>query len=313
MKKANKLLCFAIPLMVLGGCGTNSSADKPKDKVEAKQETKEKLSKDLYPTRMTGLSSELMGKIATITELAMDKNKDEKTLTKEILKEEENLQKIIKKFHQIEPPKEYADAHKTILKGVDCYSEAYAKQAKIAKDGSTDKETAKDLMQKIKEGNDYMVEGYKPLQEANIDKANSISDKTGVKFDTPTTKSDTKADNGSEITISEEGSEWYGSWGRYDGTVFHKALEFREDHTFTGFDDTGKAKAYEDNHMTGEWYYNADEKKLKLYPKEFVKDGKTYSKNEMRGLVPYTVKSFTGNSFEIVDDKGTAITAVKKK
>ena len=39
--KVNKLLCFAIPLMLLGGCGTGASTDKPKDKVESKAEAKE--------------------------------------------------------------------------------------------------------------------------------------------------------------------------------------------------------------------------------------------------------------------------------
>lgn len=82
---------------------------------------------------MTGLSSELVQKITVITEIAMDKTKKETDLKKEILKEESELQKIIAKFKKIDPPKEFEDAHKEILKAVDCYSEAYALQVEILK------------------------------------------------------------------------------------------------------------------------------------------------------------------------------------
>lgn len=66
--------------MLLAGCGTDKTDAKPKEKVESKSETKEKLSKEKYPTRMTGLSSELVQKITVITEIAMDKTKKETDL-----------------------------------------------------------------------------------------------------------------------------------------------------------------------------------------------------------------------------------------
>ena len=80
--KAKKLVTFAIPFMLLAGCGTDKTDAKPKEKVESKSETKEKLSKEKYPTRMTGLSSELVQKITVITEIAMDKTKKETDLKK---------------------------------------------------------------------------------------------------------------------------------------------------------------------------------------------------------------------------------------
>lgn len=61
--------------MLLAGCGTDKTDAKPKEKVESKSETKEKLSKEQYPVRMTGLSSELMNKISSITEIALDKQR----------------------------------------------------------------------------------------------------------------------------------------------------------------------------------------------------------------------------------------------
>ncbi|MGQ0515366.1 hypothetical protein ACT453_26235 [Bacillus sp. D-CC] len=42
--KAKKLVTFAIPFMLLAGCGTDKTDAKPKEKVESKSETKEKLS-----------------------------------------------------------------------------------------------------------------------------------------------------------------------------------------------------------------------------------------------------------------------------
>ncbi|MGH0499008.1 hypothetical protein ACQVPI_22420 [Bacillus wiedmannii] len=57
---AKKLVTLAIPFMLLAGCGTDKTDAKPKEKVESKSETKDKLSKEQYPVRMTGLSSELM-------------------------------------------------------------------------------------------------------------------------------------------------------------------------------------------------------------------------------------------------------------
>ncbi|MED1014835.1 DUF7018 domain-containing (lipo)protein, partial [Bacillus mycoides] len=110
--KAKKLVTLAVPFMLLVGCGTDKTEAKPKEKVESKEETKEKLSKEKYPTRMTNLSSELVQKITVITELAMDKDKDEKSLVKEIVKEESEVQKSIAKFKKIEPPKEFEDSHK---------------------------------------------------------------------------------------------------------------------------------------------------------------------------------------------------------
>ncbi|HHB1887417.1 hypothetical protein J0818_28465 [Bacillus cereus] len=52
--KAKKLVTFAIPFMLLAGFGTDKTDAKPKEKVESKSKTKEKLSKEQYPVRMTG-------------------------------------------------------------------------------------------------------------------------------------------------------------------------------------------------------------------------------------------------------------------
>ncbi|WP_423734486.1 DUF7018 domain-containing (lipo)protein, partial [Bacillus cereus] len=202
---AKKLVTFAIPFMLLAGCGTDKTDAKPKEKVESKSETKEKLSKEKYPTRMTGLSSELVQKITVITEIAMDKTKKETDLKKEILKEESELQKIITKFKKIDPPKEFEDAHKEILKAVDCYSEAYALQVEIIKGKGKvtdeDREKSKKSMDLINEGNKYWHKGFDPIESHNEKEAKALGFDVDTKIDS---KSSTTSDNGN-VQISADG------------------------------------------------------------------------------------------------------------
>ncbi|PEP49103.1 hypothetical protein COL68_29900 [Bacillus wiedmannii] len=308
--KAKKLVTFAIPFMLLAGCGTDKTDAKPKEKVESKSETKEKLSKEQYPVRMTGLSSELMNKISSITEIALDKTKDEKELVKELVKEEAELQKTITKFNKIEAPKEYQDSHKEILKAVDCYSKAYAIQAKMAKTDAKDidKSKAKETMDLIREGNGYWKTGFKPVEDATVKKANDLGFGTGAKTDTPTTS---KSDD-DNVQLSADGKELFGTWGSYRGSEFHKGLDLREDNSFTAYDDTGKS-SYEDNHMTGTWLYNADKKQVTMIPTEFVKDGKKIDARQMNAVVDYTVEFLRAGSLRMVDSKGNKLEVERQK
>ncbi|PEF63554.1 hypothetical protein COE65_08390 [Bacillus sp. AFS051223] len=310
--KAKKLVTFAIPFMLLAGCGTDKTDAKPKEKVESKSETKEKLSKEKYPTRMTGLSSELVQKITVITELAMDKTKKETDLKKEILKEESELQKIIAKFKKIDPPKEFEDAHKEILKAVDCYSEAYALQVEIIKGKGKvtdeDREKSKKSMDLINEGNKYWHKGFDPIESHNKKEAKAL----GFDVDTKTdSKSSTTSDNGN-VQISADGNELIGSWGSYKGSEFRKGLDFRQDKSFTAYDDTGNS-SYEDNHMTGTWLYNKDSNKVTLIPTEFVKDGKKIDARQMNAVVDYTVEFLRAGSLRMVDSKGNKLEVERQK
>ncbi|MGE6599817.1 DUF7018 domain-containing (lipo)protein [Bacillus proteolyticus] len=314
--KVKKLVALAVPFMLLVGCGTDKTEAKPKEKVEAKSETKEKLSKEKYPLRMTKLSSELVNQITVITEIAMDKDKEEKALKKEIIKEESELQKIIAKFKQIEPPKEFVDSHKEILKAVDCYSKAYALQVEIingkGKVTDEDRDKTKKSMKLIKEGNEYWQTGYAPIQDAQLDQANELGKKTGVQFDKPSTsKSDSNSED-SSVQVSSDGKELLGEWGSYRGSEFHKGLDFREDNSFTAYDDTGKT-SYEDNHMTGTWIFDADKKQVTLLPTEFVKDGKKIDAKNTNAFVEYKLEFLRAGSLKMTDDKGNTITGERRK
>ncbi|MGF2716196.1 DUF3994 domain-containing protein [Bacillus cereus] len=308
--KAKKLITLAVPFMLLVGCGTEKTEAKPKDKVESKVETKEKLSKEQYPIRMTSIASELMQKIATITDMAMngtkDGTKDVSTIKKEIIKEEKNLQKIIAKFDTVEPPKEYQDSHKDLLKAVDCYSKAYSQQVQLVKDDKVDEKKKKESMELIYKGNDYWKAGFKPIEESTLSKSNEIKDKLGIKSDSSV------GDDNSNVQISKDGKELLGEWGSYKGADFHKGIDFREDETFTFYDDSGKTD-YENNHMEGSWRYNPETNKVTIIPSEFVKDGQKIDAKQMKVAVDYKVEFLRAGSLRLVDDKGTKIEAERRK
>lgn len=180
--KAKKLVSLAIPVMLLVGCGTDKVDSKAKDKVESKAETKEKLSEDKYVEYMTSLESDLMGKIQDLVQVPVGNDKDDKTIKKEIAKQESELQTIIAKFDKIEPPKEYANSHKDLLKAVDYYSKAYSKQAKYydASIRNIDPSKKKEVSELIENGNKYWVSGFQPVQD-ETDRLNSIKESNVIK------------------------------------------------------------------------------------------------------------------------------------
>nr|WP_235676351.1 hypothetical protein [Bacillus mycoides] len=109
------------------------------------------------------------------------------------------------------------------------------------------------------------------------------------------------------------GKELIGEWGSYKGADFHKGLEFREDETFTLYDDSGKT-SYEENHMEGTWFYSQDKKQVTMMPKEFVKDGKKIDEKQMEVAVDYKIEYFKDGSLKMVDTKkGNRITAERRK
>ncbi|MBJ8030291.1 hypothetical protein JDS96_20920 [Bacillus cereus group sp. N21] len=164
--KAKKLVTLALPIMLLGGCGTDKVEKKADTKVEAKAKEKEKLSKEAYPSRMSNLHYELKLKMEDLTALAKRKDKDTKELNKEILKGADELQQIFDKFYKIDPPKEFEESHKTLIKAIDCYKEAFDTQISLAKSGSVTKKKTEQLKELMYKGNDYLEEGMQPIEKA---------------------------------------------------------------------------------------------------------------------------------------------------
>lgn len=104
--KAKKLVTLAVPFMLLVGCGSEKTDAQPKEKVESKAESKEKLSKDKYPDRITAISTKFLQKVTEMSETAKDRTTSDNELSKKILAQVKDIQKIIKKFDTIEPPVE---------------------------------------------------------------------------------------------------------------------------------------------------------------------------------------------------------------
>lgn len=307
--KAKKLVTLAVPFMLLVGCGTDKTEAKPKEKVESKAATKEKLSKEKYPERVTAISTEFLQKVADMSETARDRTNSDKEVSKKLLAQIKDTQKTIKKFDTIEPPVEFQDAHKDILKAADCYKEAYSIQEEIlTSDKKADEkaveakaEKSKDL---LKKGSELWASAFKPIQDA-------IEDKTDSKTDSLST-SDTSTPGSKDVQLSISGKELVGEWGSYEGSEFIKAIEFREDGTYTAYDDKGKTP-YEKNHMEESWYYNRERNQVSLTAKEAVKNENKIDTSQLKVAVDYKVESFKDSSFKMTDTKGNSLQAVKRK
>ncbi|WP_242226999.1 DUF7018 domain-containing (lipo)protein [Bacillus cereus group sp. BfR-BA-01315] len=291
--KAKKLVTLALPIMLLGGCGTDKVEKKADSKVEVKAEEKEKVSKEAYPARMSNLDYELKTKMSDITELTKRKDNDVKELNKEILKSADEVQEIFAKFYKIDPPKEFEEAHKTVIKAIDCYKEAFDTQISLAKSGSVTKKKTEQLKELMYKGNNYLEEGMQP-----IEKAVDHTARQNQSYD--------------PITLSKDGKEIIGEWGSYVGDKFTKGSEFRQDGTYTIFDDEDNTP-YENSHMDGKWSYNGDKKEMTLTIDEYVKDGKKAKPGEMKQSMSYTMEYFRDGIFKMVGDDGSKMHQVKRK
>ncbi|WP_439876913.1 DUF7018 domain-containing (lipo)protein (plasmid) [Bacillus mycoides] len=176
-----------------------------------------------------------MKQVIKITEVAVNTSKDIKTVQKEFLKEEAELQQVIVKFDKVEPPKEYQDTHKDLVKAVDCYSKAYKLQAEIIKPDSKDSakneaksKEFKEFKELIKQGTELWKTGSEPIQGAIKDKINPSQNKSD---------SFTTSKSNDYIQIASGGKELFGEWGNYSDSVFHTGLNLREDGTYTMYDD----------------------------------------------------------------------------
>lgn len=179
--KAKRLVSLAIPLILLGGCGTDSAEnetkkvetkaaqkeDKPStEKKEVKSSTEKKedklavakgepLTVQEYPTKILNQASELIKVGLDIQTMATS----EKTETEKIKEFEGLVVKLkdtTKKIKEVNPPNEFKEDHETIVKAMNLYDEAYTLQIESAKEG--DNEKMKTSLNMIKEGGKYWKE-----------------------------------------------------------------------------------------------------------------------------------------------------------
>ncbi|WP_242274568.1 DUF3994 domain-containing protein [Bacillus cereus group sp. BfR-BA-01310] len=300
--KSKRLITLALPIMLLGGCATDKAETKAKDKVEEKAVTKEKIALDKYPDHMYKLKSDLEFELQNFRDISAktkDKSNDIKELNKELYAKEIEIQGIIEKFHKIEPPKEFEKEHKTILKGVDYYSESFTLLVKSAKSNSITKETTQKSKDLVLKGNELILEGYTPLADAVV--------KAGAK------KLEEQEKTQKPAEFPKDAKEFVGEWGQYSGSEFTKSLDFKEDGTYIAYDDVKKLP-YETTHMSGKWTYKADTKQISLTVDEMVKDGNKLDASKMKGTtIDYTVEIFYNGYLNMVDSNGIRVDAQKRK
>ncbi|SFC75778.1 protein of unknown function [Bacillus sp. 491mf] len=292
--KAKTLVSLAIPMMLLGGCGADKVEKKADTKVESKEEiVKIKVSKEEYPKRMMDLDYTFEYRISEMTELAVksqDRNNDVHKVNKELEETVKDVLKSLDAFYTVEPPKEFEEAHKTVLKAVDCYKEAIETNTKLAKTNSVTKESRQKMKETMSKGNDYLKKGFEPIKKA-------YAETQPKKLET---------------VFLQDSKELVGVWGKNTTNGFSKTMEFKEDGTYTVYDDTNHT-SYEQNHLNGTWSCDVATKKLNMTFTEYVKDGEKLDKSEVNDSVVYTVMHFLDGKMNLQDDKGTRVEVEKKK
>ncbi|WP_227495274.1 DUF7018 domain-containing (lipo)protein [Bacillus cereus] len=169
--KAKNLVCFALPLMLLGGCGTDSSEKDSKkagttvqnenkssfegkeDKLTAAKE--DQLTVKEYPSKIKALAAELIKTGIDIQTMATS-NKTEAEKIKEFEGLVERVTTTAKSIKEVNPPNEFNEDHQTVIKAMDTYSKAYNLQLESVKE--MDEEKMKTSLNMIAEGGKYWKE-----------------------------------------------------------------------------------------------------------------------------------------------------------
>lgn len=290
--KVNKLLCFAISLTLLGGCGTDTTADKTDKKVESAETKKEVLTKDTYVPTITALTSDFTKELSELQIIALS-DKSNKDKTKEANKKLDELQKMTDKFRNIEPPEEFKDTHEGIVKAMDYYSKGFKLQKEAIND-NLNQDKVNQSFEQFKLGSEAWIEAASDISDMQTEQVNGLTNNLDG------SASDTKSDSSDRpINISQDGKELVGKWGSYIGSDFYVGLEFNSDGTFAGYDDTG-VYSHEDNYFNGKWSYDSNSKTITLNVANFVKDGEKQEFDHSKELEIY-VKYFNAGAFEFTD------------
>ncbi|PGD53247.1 hypothetical protein COM36_32200, partial [Bacillus toyonensis] len=90
------------------------------------------------------------------------------------------------------------------------------------------------------------------------------------------------------------------------------SIDFKKDGTMTMYESQDKEQQKK-NYATGNWSYDGDKKQITLSLKEFIENGKKNEENDYEKNLPFTVKSFTGDSLRIADERDSVEKAKKHK
>ncbi|WP_179866007.1 DUF3994 domain-containing protein [Bacillus pseudomycoides] len=314
--KGNKLLCVAIPIMLLAGCGgvDKASTEKQDKTVETQKSIKkEKVSKEDYPNKINDLCVEFDSKFADFNKTLSDALDGKGGTKKDIVNKLNEANKIIDKFLAIDPPSEYAETQKDVEKAMEHYTKAFKLNNEVftrTKQGSkTDKELMEEAESELKKGDEYWFKFYKNLEDKiKIGTDGTVTAKTLRELDK-------KSGIDSEVVrtnLSKEGKELVGKWGLDKSEGFIVSLIMNDDGTYEAYgkgDYPNKDKTY----AKGKWTYDSNSQTITLHVEKNLINGE--EQKEAKNVdVPYTVQNFDGKNIQLFSPKTfNTIKYVKQK
>ncbi len=300
----NKVLSVAIPIMLLAGCGgvDKASTDK-KDKVEQQTAAKkQKVSKEDYPNKINDLCVEFDSKFTDFNKTMRDALDGKGGTKKDVVNKLNEVNKVVDKFLEIEPPTEYAETQKDVEKAMEHFRKAVKLNNEVftrTKQGSkTDKDLMEEAEAELKKGDEYWFKFYK-----------SIEDKVKVGKDGTVTAKDLREldkkagiDNESvRMNLSHDGKELVGTWGFDNKDGFIVSMLVNQDGTFEVY-GKGEYPSKDKNYGKGKWTYDSSKQTFTMNYEKKLSNGEE-NKEAYNIDIPYNVQSFDGKNIQLFSVK----------
>ncbi|MCU5584340.1 DUF3994 domain-containing protein [Bacillus toyonensis] len=231
----------------------------------------------------------------------------------------------VNKFASLTPPSQFKDYYEhAILRGTkDIKGNLQKVEDAVKKYGDGTYSTAK-MKEIVENGTKSIEEGiymwlglFEEIDEKYPDARQKALDK--MKKDMKDSVNKTYIDDDSVpnpndriIELSSSGKELVGVWDFYKFEKVTFSIDFKKDGTMTMYESQDKEQQKK-NYATGNWSYDGDKKQITLSLKEFIENGKKNEENDYEKNLPFTVKSFTGDSLRIADERDSVEKAKKHK
>lgn len=322
--KAKKLVTLALPIMLLGGCGTvekPSKEAKTESKSESKAEAKES-SKDVqkvrvlaedYPQYLIDLGNEFEASFKTLTTNIND-SLDGKKSKQDILSSIDEANKVIAKFEAIDPPNKYVDTQKDIEKAVVKYKkslsllkDAYTRDKSNSNDKRTDKEIVEQAEQILHEGDKYWIAVYKEMK-------NEVTKSKGGGVESQDLK-DSTTDAGVDYDAVKknvlDGTELIANWGvtrdgKFNPLFILKGGSPKTFEVYTAGDYPNKT-----NYIEGTWECDKSNMMLKLHISKQMANGVVAE--VVHKDINYKVQNYDTKSLQLYNEDSKAITRYVKQ
>lgn len=322
--KAKKLVTLALPIMLLGGCGTvekPSKEAKTESKSESKAEAKES-SKDVqkvrvlaedYPQYLIDLGNEFDASFKTLTTNIND-SLDGKKSKQDILSSIDEANKVIAKFEAIDPPNKYVDTQKDIEKAIVKYKkslsllkDAYTRDKSNSNDKRTDKEIVEQAEKILHEGDKYWIAVYKEMK-------NEVTKSKGGGVESQDLKDSTTGTGVDYDAVKKnvlDGTELIANWGvtrdgKFNPLFILKGGSPKTFEVYTAGDYPNKT-----NYIEGTWEYDKSNMMLKLHISKQMANGVVAE--VVHKDINYKVQNYDTKSLQLYNEDSKAITRYVKQ